>query len=182
MTKEEAEQYVGREVYITEDCPDWNNLAPRDTYILAADYERFVVYLPKRYGGYPLCGFTEAWWVIVNDLIIKDKPKPINPYPHKCQKCNAPARKCGKVILCSNQRCKTRKVVATALTKYEKENRYLKCPKCKEYALICFKKDNKYNTTCINNHTSPVSLTKGDKMACSSGNDLIWNGTSWEYK
>jgi hypothetical protein len=34
----------------------------------------------------------------------------VDPYPHKCKKCNAPARRCGKVVLCSNLKCKTRKV------------------------------------------------------------------------
>jgi hypothetical protein len=33
------------------------------------------------------------------------------PYPSKCKLCSSPARKCGSVVLCSNDKCKSKKDV-----------------------------------------------------------------------
>jgi hypothetical protein len=122
---------------------------------------------------------------------------PPEPYPSTCKRCSSPARKFGKLIMCSNRTCNTRPDVLKALdVKYTKIN-VLRCPHsiavnktCGKRAVYARKRKNTddfYIMDCEAGHNFNVyikDLKVNDvamyTVAGHDHNDRIWNGKKWE--
>jgi hypothetical protein len=67
--------------------------------------------LKKLYYTLPYAQPERVCLIPVDLLQIYNAPAPSKPYPNICNLCSSPARKYNKLLLCSNDRCKTRKDV-----------------------------------------------------------------------
>lgn len=126
------------------------------------------------------------------------KEKEIAPpklYTSRCPKCNEPARKFGKQVMCSNRSCNTRaKLFKTFDIKPSPKLNYIRCTHvvhgkpCGNRAIYSRKRDGYYIFTCEKQeHIFNVKfedMKKNDILMLSiSGtdiNDRIWSGTQWE--
>jgi len=115
-----SECAVGQNVFILDGQHDWYSIGnnhemceqARTTVILGFRGGQVVVYRPEEIGGYNITtnnGLAINGWLIPPEFLklLPDLPKP-KPYPHKCRLCNAPARKVGTALLCSNNNCKSK--------------------------------------------------------------------------
>ena len=123
------------------------------------------------------------------------KPEKIVPaYPSTCKKCHEPARKYGKLVVCSNRACDTRAGLLTHLgVKYTKMN-VIRChwhkngKVCKKRAVSARKRsslDTIYHLTCEEGHSFNISVhdLKIDDVVLASlegGQDKIWDGKKWQ--
>lgn len=81
------------------------------------------------------------WFLSLSMRNIKPQIIP-KPYPHICKKCKKPARQCGKITLCSNMKCKSRKQLKIFIkgfpeTKYGTKDSpiIVRCDKCNEIVI-----------------------------------------------
>jgi len=120
------------------------------------------------------------------------------PYPSRCKCCGLPARKLGKLIMCSNRACNTRSTVLKALdVKYHKVN-ILRCPAmvrnllgerkvCGRRAVSASKRldGDSYKIACENGHVfyryiQELQVNDVIKSTLDGDNsDRIWNGKKW---
>lgn len=121
--------------------------------------------------------------------IITEKVELSSPtivYPNHCKLCKSPSRKCGKVILCSNTKCKTRKNfnkqyrcgmiikqiadnkvgIEQSIDKYG----FVLCPTCKNRAQFALNIGSSlYDTMCPNGHMWKHHWENGQKRMTSWG-------------
>lgn len=67
-----------------------------------------VVFNAKKHGIKYEGHLIDTIGIVWPDMRMKNYA-PVITYPHKCKRCKSSARICGKVILCSNIKCKSRK-------------------------------------------------------------------------
>lgn len=109
------------------------------------------------------------FYVNPSAIEICEEIKPVNPYPHVCKNCKAPARRCVGFVMCSNNNCKTRKTIkhAVGLDKisncYVDYDGYIICTECKQRAISTFG-EGCYR--CRNDHSWPYSPKKNDYLYC----------------
>lgn len=95
---------------------------------------------------------------------------PIIPYPKKCKKCGSPSRKCGKITLCSNMKCKERKQLKMFIKNFpvkpvregidKTRPIYFMCDKCKTQVIDIYIMESKAWKSCC----------------CWGGLDMLFNG------
>lgn len=175
MTIEELRTWIGKTVRVTEDCHDWGNVEPITKLLSIVNP---TICLVDRNG--------QSWYVYTGFIrLVKDDMK-VNPYPHKCIRCNLPARKCGKMIMCSNSRCKSWKQIKKSfppieIKNYRDKNNYLICEKCREGISICLI-GGIYRMACLNRHISTYAKINGDKIIY-SGKTMVWKQSiGWIYE
>lgn len=115
-------QWIGKQVRIHLDCPDWGGL-DRNTTLLGIGGVSAIVYRPPEYGGYMLNDaqgktHSSGWCIDPGYIELIEPAINVNPYPHKCNMCKSPARRCGNVTMCSNMRCGSRNQVSSLFNKY----------------------------------------------------------------
>lgn len=196
--------YIGQLVYVSERCIDWDNGKrgyPRETTLLSfSNSDSVNVFKSRMNGGYERNGWItpnfysdiqkhdEAWQVSLSaiDIISLPPTKNRNPYTDQCSLCKSPARIRKDFMLCSNDRCKTRKALRS-LPRYKKpvyerldNEGFVICMECGERPKIMSGLGrNIFRSKCPNQHIWQLEWQNGYKRVY-EGLIYTWRNGSWE--
>jgi hypothetical protein len=196
--KEFAERYVGREVRLinTTDVPCFERPNPiaivvgyYDQNICTSILVKFVDHKDQFLSWKPhinvvlLQKAERIWSVALSNLELVVKSS--NTYPHTCKKCKKPARKIGKVVLCSNVKCKSRGTFNKAFKSFIQYNEVL-CPMCQNvgqyisdqwYGKATGKNYSYLN--CSNAHGWSYVPKHYDAIIDKNKKRIYWSGSNW---
>lgn len=142
-----------------------------------------------------------VWIVNLCDIeIVESTNKCVKitiPYPHRCKKCNSPARNIGLATLCSNVRCKDLKSLIKKLkinvpkfikSKYLDTENYIICPDCICRAMGHITNYDRAGTlpseqilVCPNNHRWNYKVLSGHKLRYYT-NTYIYNSIEKKWQ
>ncbi len=177
---------VGDKVFVNDSCHDWRLNAPRETTVLGIMGKNEVfVFMPSEYGGYPRrydgALYSETWNVLITDLELINSGKPVPAYTMACRFCSKPARKIGKALFCSNDRCKSRnrfkKIFPIPYYSAPKDvdaDNFVICHECKErFNLIYDGITSPFKLKCKNGHMRKHTYLEGQKLANQEGSRIV---------
>ncbi len=111
--------------------------------------------------------------------VRKSNVKPVVAYPHNCKSCKAPARKVGKIFICSRHCSKSSKtlgfykrMIAPVILTHNKHN-YVLCPQCGSLP-TGITGTNYINVTCVNGHKFEHTWKAGERINYAGHSRYIW--------